>query len=90
MANPDSYWKCGENIAGEMLAIQVPKGTKVNKVTFYLGEDNPPFYKRPFIYKSYIYEAPRWQVIEINGRDFVFFDKPLPKIARRIKDIKVS
>ena len=90
MDNPDSYWKWGENIAGEMIAIQVPKGTKVNKVTFYLGEDNPPFYKRPFMYKSYIYEAPRWQVIEINGRDFVFFDKPLPKIARRIKDIKVS
>lgn len=90
MNNPDSYMRYGENIAGEMFAMQIPKGTKVNKITFILGEDNPPFYKRPFMYKGDTYEAKRWQAIEINGRQFVFFDKPFPKIARRIKDIKIS
>lgn len=90
MHNPNSYQKYSENIAGEMIAMQIPKGTKVNKITFILGEDNPPLYKRPFMFHGYSYEAKRWQVIEINGRFFVFFDKPIPKISRRIKDIRIS
>lgn len=90
MRNPNSYMKYGENAAGEIFAMQVAKDKKVNKVTFILGDDNAPFYKRPFAYKGYTYDAKRWQVIEINGRHFVFFDKPIPKISRRIKDIKIS
>lgn len=90
MADPNSYTKYGEDATGMMMAMQIPEGTRVNGITFILGEDTPPIYKRPFMYKGYRYEAQRWQVVEINGRDFVFFDKPIPKISRRIKEIKIN
>ncbi len=90
MDNSDSYIAYGESMYDGMLAMQIPTDKKVERVTFVLGEDTPPFYKRPFMYGGYTYDAPRWQVIEVNGRNFVFFDKPVPKIFRRVKDIKIS
>ena len=90
MDTPDSSLITdGESLFGGLIAMQIPSDKKVERVTFVLGEDTQPFYKKPFIYGGYTYDAPRWQVIEVNGRNFVFFDKPVPKIYRRVKDIKI-
>lgn len=90
MANPDCYIEYGEDATGRLMAMQIPNGTEVNKITFMLGDDSAPFYKRPFAYASDTYEADRWHTAKINGRTFVFFDKPIPKISRRIDSIRVD
>ena len=90
MADPDSYIEYGEDATGRLMAMQIPNGTEVNKITFMLGDDSAPFYKRPFAYASDTYEAGRWHTAKINGRTFVFFDKPIPKISRRIDSIRVD
>ncbi len=87
--DPNSYKEYGEDLSGGLMVMQISDSTTVNGVTFILGEDNPPLYKRPFMYKGDEYSAPRWVIHNINGRRFLFFDKPIPKIARRIKDIRV-
>ncbi len=87
--NPDCYKRYGEAFSGGLMAMQIDDSTMVNGVTFVLGEDNPPLYKRPFMYNGDEYSAPRWVIHNINGRRFLFFDKPIPKIARRIKDIRI-
>ncbi len=88
-ANPNAYWEYGESCLADFMVKQLPDTAEIKGITFILGEDNPPLYKRPFMYKADEYEAPRWAVHNIDGRRYVFFDKPVPKISRRIKDVLI-
>lgn len=89
-ADSSSYIEAGEDCMGRLMAMQISKGTEVKGVTFILNDDKSPLYKKPFAYKGHKYQARRWQVIDIAGLSFVFFDKPVPNISRRIKKIVIN
>ena len=86
-----SHWEAD---AHQQLYVQLlPKGKKVNHVTFLLTDEvSIAFYQRILTYNGYEYELPDFnhEVITIQGRNYLVMTIPPKNIKRRIKDIRIE
>lgn len=77
-----------------LYAIRIGKEQKVKGVEFLLKPEDPAslhFWQRPVAYKgdSYALDDFHWEVLQVAGRHYLVFTRPVTAISRRIDHIAI-
>lgn len=91
---PQTFKGVMSDACGKIWVVCLPDGSRAKALRFLLHPEPPeslPLYKRPFAYEGDCYELPelKFKTVELYGRTYLFFARPLTNVYRRIKSIDV-
>lgn len=88
---------CGDTVSdsrNEISAVGIPDGRHVDTLRFVLRSeslDSLAWHQRLVAYRGDSYDMPemKFKTVAVDGRNYLFFARPLTNISRRVKEVKM-